>query len=351
VDRVLPAGGEAGELDVEISVVNHRNRDLLRTCLRALEPACRGLTWHVTVIDNASGDGSLEMLAEEFGNVGVIANEVPLGFGANHNQVLRPLIAQRTARHALVLNDDTELRPDAVTQMVRMLDGVPGLGAVVPTIIDLEGRVAANRLAYPTPWSALRCDLTDRTEPADPDHGFLQGCCVLVRVEAIARAGPFDERFFLFYEDTDLSRRLVDAGWSLGVCAGATVVHVGHVSVLRPDMVRITPQQGLRSRYLYLAKHRGRPQAEAVSALGRLVLLARAGRVTVRSWLADDPDRRVKAARLRGLALLNPRRPLAPELRATGTPARRRRLGRAAYGRARSTARQGPSSAPRRSSR
>ncbi len=57
----------------------------------------------------------------------------------------------------------------------------------------------------------------------------------------MAQVGAFDERFFLFYEDTDLSRRLADAGWSLGVCPEATVVHVGHASVFKPALIEVTP--------------------------------------------------------------------------------------------------------------
>jgi len=199
---------------VVISVVNHENRDLVRACLLSLPAACEGLDWRVTVVDNVSGDGSLEMLAAEFPEVSVIANRTRKGFGANHNQVLLPLLADPGPVEAfLILNDDTTLRPGAVATLLGRLDRDPRLAAVVPTIVDTAGRAGANRIAYPTARSAWRNDWTDRTEPPDPDGGFLQGCCLLVRVAALAQVGGFDERFFLFYEDTDLSRRLADAGW------------------------------------------------------------------------------------------------------------------------------------------
>ncbi|MDP9074934.1 MAG: glycosyltransferase family 2 protein [Actinomycetota bacterium] len=303
-----------GSRDVEVSIVNHQNRELLRSCLTSLPAACQGLAWHTTVIDNASGDGSLEMLAADFAGVAVIANRARLGFGANHNQVLRPLVRDRSARFALILNDDTEMHAGAVTAMVRAMEADPRLGAIVPTVVNEHGKVAAGRLSYPTVASALRRDLTDLTEPPDPDHGWLQGCCIMVRVVALGRVGGFDERFFLFYEDTDLSRRLVDAGWSLGVCPDATVVHYGHASVLKGEMAQVTPKQGLRSRYLYFAKHNGPRRARAVSLAGRSVLLARAVRAASHGALHHDVARLDRARHLLDLARLDPRRPLAPEI-------------------------------------
>jgi GT2 family glycosyltransferase len=302
-------------LDVEISIVNHENREFVRACLLSLPEACAGTTSHTTVIDNVSGDGSLEMLAADFGDVAVIANPVRLGFGANHNQVLGPLVKAGTARYALVLNDDTELRPDAVRLMVQMMDERPDLGAVVPTIVDGKGRRAANRISYPDIRSCLHFDRTGVTERPDEERGWLQGCCLMLRTDAIAKVGLFDERFFLFYEDTDLSRRLVSGGWSLGVCPKATVVHHGHASVFKPGMFEITPRQGLRSRYLYFSKYEGPRRAWLISTAGRAVMLARALKAT----LVDRPgdtDRRDRARRLLVLARFNPRRPLPQEVAA-----------------------------------
>lgn len=307
---------EGAAVDVHISIVNHENRDLVRACLESLPGACGTLAYRTTVIDNVSRDGSLEMLAQEFPDVLVMANTRRRGFGANHNQVLRNLLEDGSARYALVLNDDTVLRRGAVAAMVARLDAAPRAAAVVPTIEDEHGRVAASRLAYPTARTSLVTDWTDRTEPADAD-GFLQGCCLLLRLSAVAEVGVFDERFFLFYEDTDLSRRLADAGWDLVECSDAVVFHAGHASVFKPGYVEMTPRQGRRSRYLYLAKHHGRAEAELITALGRVLLLVRAVKATVGWRLLGDDARRDRARRLFGLFRFNPRRPLAAERAAT----------------------------------
>jgi len=306
---------------VLISIVNHENRELVRRCLLSLPVACDGLDWLVTVIDNVSGDGSVEMLVGTFPHVHVVENQTRRGFGANHNQVLRPLIegpmGPSTPRYVLILNEDTFLRPSAVSRMVGMLDADQCLAAVAPVILDRHGQAGASRLAYPNAGSSWRCDWTERSEPPDL-QGYLQGCCLLLRVAAVAQVGAFDERFFLFYEDTDISRRLADAGWSLNVCADAVVEHLGHASVLGPAMATFTPKQGRRSRYLYLCKHQGRLRAEVITAIGRLLLLVRAARAIAGATVRDDPAGRDRARRLFGLARHNPRRPVFPDPRARG---------------------------------
>jgi N-acetylglucosaminyl-diphospho-decaprenol L-rhamnosyltransferase len=300
-------------LDVEISIVNHENRELVGRCLASLPAACDGLAWHATVVDNLSGDGSLEMLASEFPDVAVIANRVRRGFSANHNQVLRRVLADRSARFVLVLNDDTELEPDAVTRMVRALDADERLAAVVPTITDGNGVVRFSRFEYPSVRSALRFDLTGRTEQPNVAAGWLQGCCVLLRVSALERVGLYDERFFLFWEDTDLSRRLEADGWRLDIAPEARVLHHGHASVFRPELVARTHRQGLRSRYLYFAKHEGESRSRAISLLGRWIYAVRATRAAVGALVRRDRSRAGHVRALWHLASFDPRRSVFPE--------------------------------------
>jgi len=183
---------------------------------------------------------------------------------------------------------------------------------VVPTVLDGQGRPSATRLAYPSARSWLRVDRRDITELPDPD-GWLQGACLALRVAALRQVGGFDERFFLFYEDIDLSRRLVAAGWALGICPEATVVHHGHATVLKPGLVETTLRQGLRSRHLYFTKHHGARRATLLSAVGRTLLAARAANAAVAAARSHDPAARGRAHRLWDLARSNPRRPLPQE--------------------------------------
>ncbi|MDQ6782829.1 MAG: glycosyltransferase family 2 protein [Actinomycetota bacterium] len=267
------------DLDLEISIVNDNNKEGVRGCLRSVPGAARRIRYAVNVIDNVSTDGSVDMLAVEFPHVAVRANVRRQGFAENHNQILRRVVATGTARYVLVLNDDTELGPGALDEMVEAMDVAPRLGALAPSVVDGAGRVAATRLERPTAKTSWRYDWRGVGELADAEHGWLQGCCLLLRTEAIADVGFFDERFFLFYEDGDLSRRLVEAAWSLAVCPQARITHFGHQTVLRPELAIFTPMQGLRSRYLYFAKHEGRPRSSLIAWVGRGLMAARGVRL------------------------------------------------------------------------
>jgi N-acetylglucosaminyl-diphospho-decaprenol L-rhamnosyltransferase len=298
-------------LDLHISIVNHRNRDLLEACLRSLPAACGTLAFAVTVVDNRSEDGSLEMLSR-FPAIEVLANSRRQGFSANHNQVLRTLLAgtEGATRYVLVLNDDTEIPPRGLEIMAQQMDANLGLGAMAPRTFDDLGRQAAPRLAYPTLASSLRFDFTGRTERPDTRAGWLQGCCLLLRLEALHAIGLFDERFHLFYEDIDLSRRLVSAGWGLAVCDEVAILHHGSATVLAPAQVGFTVRQGRRSRYLYFEKYAGPRRAELVAIGGRAALGGRAVWLGLRGLLRGNRVLMGQAREAARLAGFNPRRPL-----------------------------------------
>jgi GT2 family glycosyltransferase len=131
----------------------------------------------------------------------------------------------------------------------------------------------------------------------------------MLRTAAVAGAGFFDEQFFLFYEDGDLSRRLADAGWALAVCPAARLTHFGHQTVLRPELAIFTPMQGLHSRYLYFAKYEGRPRALVIAWVGRGLMGARGVRLIASGLRRHRPDRLRQGRLLVTLAGYDPRRP------------------------------------------
>jgi len=311
-------------LDLEISVATDNNRDAVAACLRSIPGAARRISYAVHVIDNASTDGSAQMLAQEFPDINVHTNAVRQGFAANHNQILRPAVASRTAPYVLVLNDDTELHAGALDALVEAMDERATLGAMAPLVVDGQGREAAMRLAHPTVASSLRYDWCGVGERPDPTNGWLQGCCLLLRTEAVARVGAFDEQFFLFYEDADLGRRLQAGGWDLAVCPAARITHLGHQTVLRAEMARFTPMQGLRSRFLYFAKHRGRGRSLALSWAGRGLLALRGARLVGRGALGRTEERQRGWAMVR-LARYDPRRAPSLPARSQAKPAAARR--------------------------
>lgn len=294
--------------DVTISIINHDNTSMLVRCLATLPAACGSLSWNVTVVDNLPAVCNEPVIYRACVRCRIISNPVPRGFGENHNSVLRGVVGSERSRYVLVLNDDTELAGSSIERLVARMDRHPKLGAVGPRLIDSGGEELASRLAYPTVLAAMSYDLFGKTDPPDQE-GWLQGSCLLLRVTALKQIGLFDEQFFLFYEDVDLSRRLTDAGWALSTESMATVTHHGHATILREAMSPFPWQQGMRSRYLFFRKYSGVVVATFLADFSRLCSLA-ASAVGVAKYLRSrrPTNRRVCTLRWR-MALYNPRHP------------------------------------------
>ena len=209
-----------------------------------------------------------------------VRSEGRRGFGANHNLVLHDMLAQDRARYVLVLNDDTELEPGAVTTLVHHADADDSIAALSPQIRDGAGRPEPSQLAWPSlAGEVLRTAFPRRKPAAAPGTGWLNGACMLLRASALREVGLFDTRFFLFFEDADLCLRIADAGWRVAPCGAASIVHHGHGTILAPELRPDIEEQVLRSRYLFFRKHRGPTAAALVTLLVRGALLMRAAKM------------------------------------------------------------------------
>jgi GT2 family glycosyltransferase len=313
--------GDVAPLDVEVSLVNTNNRDLLRACLASLPDAAGALAWHATVVDNASDDGSPAVVRLEFPWAHLVENEQRIGFSANHNQIIGDVVSHDSARYVLVLNEDTELEPGSLEELVSFADREDRLGAAGPHLVEKDGREQASYFRFPAVleqfWSTLRpVQSPRRAEKA----GWLNGSCLLVRTEALRRVGPLDARFFIFFEDTDLGLRLHRAGWRSAVCESSRVVHHGHQTVSQTGVGTHMERQMLRSRYLYFRKHHGRHTAALVVALVRMALGVRAAKAFLTGSITRDGGERRLAGFLWSLARYDPVVPLPHESVATGAP-------------------------------
>jgi N-acetylglucosaminyl-diphospho-decaprenol L-rhamnosyltransferase len=310
---------EAAQLDVEVSLVNTNNRDLLRACLASLPAAAGGLNWHATVVDNASDDGSPQLVRRQFPWARLIKNSQCIGFSANHNQVIEEVLRKDSARYVLVLNEDTELQPESLHELVSFADREDRIGAAGPRLIEQDGQQQASFFPFPSVWgqfwSALR---PGRDLRQVSDRGWLNGSCLLIRTDALRQVGALDERFFIFFEDTDFGLRLHRAGWRSAVCALSRVVHHGHQSVSQASVGTHMERQMLRSRYLYFRKHHGRYSAAIVVALVRMALGARAAKAFLAGSIRGDGGERRLAGLLWSLARYDPIAPLPHESMATG---------------------------------
>jgi len=270
-------------MDLTISIVSWNTRELLDQCLGSVYATADGLGVEVVVVDNASGDGSVEMVRGKYPQAVLIANGENVGFAAANNQAL----AASTGRHLLLLNPDTICRPGALAELVRFLDEHPECGAVGPLVLNVDETLQYSWAAFPTFWSEARGRLERRIAShvlskvegsrklpttAHEARGigpfkadWIGGCCLMIRREAIDAIGPMDESLFMYSEETDWCLRLVRAGWEVWVDPQAEIVHLGGRSSAQvPDEAALRLRMSKRR---YFAKHHGVLTGAALGAV------------------------------------------------------------------------------------
>ena len=255
--------------DVSVSIVNTSSRDLLLACLESLERDLAGRARiEVVVLDNASDDGSAEAVRERFPWARVIAQPFRAGFGANHNSVIRAT----SGRYVYVLNEDTTVEPGSFDRMVAYLDEHAEVGALGPRILYPDGREQASAWRFPTPAVAALGALTlqragvVQSKGAEPRRvDWAMACALLLRRRALDQVGLFDERFFIYAEETDLCRRLAAAGYETHWFPHVTVYH--HVSQFSAGVPERRIAEEWRSRHRYWRKHHSPAGARAAALL------------------------------------------------------------------------------------
>jgi N-acetylglucosaminyl-diphospho-decaprenol L-rhamnosyltransferase len=216
-------------------IVSWRCEELLRRCLESLRDHPPSRPMRVHVVDNASGDGTAEMVAAEFPDVELTVNEANLGFSAANNIAL----LHGKAEYALVLNPDTRLMPGALDKLLELMDSKPELGMCGPRLERPDGSFDhASRRSFPTPLSAIghfsgvgrRLDSGPLAAYRAPEveRGAVEainGAFMLIRRQALEEVGLFDEGYWMYIEDLDLCYRFREAGWLTWFEPGVTVIH------------------------------------------------------------------------------------------------------------------------------
>lgn len=247
-------------------IVHHEAPDDLERCLVALIGGRRSPD-RIVVVDNSEDQASRTAAAAVADRAGAVLVDPGrnVGFGAGCN---RGAAAIDGCDSYLFINQDAEIGVDGLEMLVEALDREPGLGAINPLIVTQDRRVwfagggyvpSLARLTLPAfgEPSALVTSTDDSRLGAETD--WLNGCALLVRAEAWGQVGGFDERFFLYWEDVELSLRMADAGWSLGLEPGTEVVH--HRNTQGDGLRTLTPlaiEHAIASRLLFVRHHLGR---------------------------------------------------------------------------------------------
>ncbi len=255
---------------LSIVIVSWNTRDYLHACLSSIERAPDEVSREIIVVDNASEDGTVQMVEYDHPEATVIANDENRGYAAANNQG----IEVATGEHVLLLNPDIVVHEGALDALVGFLEQRPEAGAVAPRLILPDGSVQASCRSFPTPdivlYEALglsrlfprsrrfgRYRMTwwdyDEARPVDQP----MASALLLRGSALEDVRGMDEDFPIFFNDVDLCRRLWDAGWQVWFAPEASMDHVGGAST--SQVPREMLRQSHRGFVRFYRKHyRGR---------------------------------------------------------------------------------------------
>lgn len=248
-------------VDVSVITVSWNTRELLGNCIASVRKWAPPLVAEHIVVDNASNDGSAEMVRKLYSNVQLIANDDNVGYTRGCNQGLA--VAQ--GRYVLFMNPDAELTEGCLPRLVDLMDANTDIGACSPHLkADLQDvpagvfpRLWLRLLPTATNWRLERQMIRAYARDGDCyDVEWLIGACLLVRRQALDQIGPMEERLFMWYDDADLGIRLKRAGWRRVVVNGALCHHhhgasASQVPSLQADF-RMTMAE-----YTYWRLHKG----------------------------------------------------------------------------------------------
>lgn len=262
-------------MDLSFVIVSWNAREHLRTCLRSIASCCTGVSYEVIVVDNASSDGSPEMVASAFPSVRLIRSERNEGFAAANNRGT----AVATGRYLALVNSDVEIFAGSIERLVSFMDAHPEIGILGPRVLNADRTDQASTRTSPSLRSwlfrALALDTTFprsrffgahymTNQPRDQvrDVDVLSGCFWLIRRSAHEQVGGLDTRFFIYAEDMDLCLRYRRAGWRVTFCPISEIIHYGGGSSGSAPLRFWIEQQ--RANLQYWKKHHGTVSAAAL---------------------------------------------------------------------------------------
>jgi len=259
-----------------IIIVTWNTREMTRVCLQSIQRVDPDQAWDIVVVDNASRDGTAEMVRVEFPRVRLIVNRENLGFGRANNLALRRVDTD----YALLLNSDAELTANAVNECLRFMEVHPDVAVAGGQLIYPDGRLQ-NSIA---PFPSLLTELTNKSllqmlfprkfpgkrlrieGPLEVDSVI--GAAMILRVAAVSSVGFFDEDYFFFLEETDLCFRLRQNGWKVFFLPHARFIHHQGRSVAQAKARARVEYQ--RSLILFFEKNYGPARAKVVKVHGYL---------------------------------------------------------------------------------
>lgn len=268
-------------MKLSIIIVSYNTEQALRECLASIFEHVHVGAFQVIVVDNASSDGSVAMVREQFPRATLVTCETNRGFASACNLGL----AQARGEFVLFLNSDTVVTEGGLDMLVRTLEDHPDVGVVGPRILNEDGSVQQSfgdhmsftseflqkcvNAGYRQGRGPLRSYVQNKTsEESYPD--WVSGACLLTRRAILEEVGAFDERFFMYAEDVDLCTRIREAGYRVLFTPDAEITHRRGLSAAT-NSERVYLESHLSRLYFY-EKHYGRAKVGLLKLYMMLIL-------------------------------------------------------------------------------
>lgn len=237
-------------MDLSIIIVNYNVKQFLRHLINSIAEATKNITAEIIIVDNASDDGSIEMLQKEYPKVTLIANKKNQGFSKANNQGM----AIATGKYFLLLNPDTLVKENTFDIIIQYMETHPEIGMAGPKTLNPDGTLQlACRRGFPGPWASFckvtglsaifpksklfaKYNLTYLDENVTCEVDAISGSFMLFRREVYQKIGGLDEQFFMYGEDLDWCYRVQQAGYKVYYIHDAQLIHYKGESTKRSNI-------------------------------------------------------------------------------------------------------------------
>lgn len=263
------------EIQLSIIIISFNTKELLRDVLKNVFEHSKDLSIEVIVVDNASKDGSADMVSEEYPQVILIPSGENLGFGKANNLGAK----KAQGEYIVLLNSDAFLKGDSLTIAYQKMKARPEAGLAGAKLVGRDGAIQPSSRKFPSLYThmLLVSGNLDELSVPDKDHqtDWVPGAFSIIPRKVFEQLDGFDERFFLYYEEVDLCMRVKQAGYQVWYFPEVEVIHLGGESAKTVESLELNKKGSqlalweMRSAFMYWYKNKGALGAYAYYAFNR----------------------------------------------------------------------------------
>lgn len=227
-------------IELSIIIVSWNTKDLLKKCLESIYRETKDIVFEIFVVDNASSDGTIEMLKENFKNIRLIANKKNLGFARANNQAIK----ETASDFVILLNPDTELFDNSLKKMIDFMKARPNIGVLGPKLLNSDKTRQPSTRRFPNFLNQLiilfklhhlfpnlksykKYLMRDFDGQREMGVNQVMGAAFMIRRKLIEQVGMLDEDYFIWFEEVDYCRRAKKADWEVYYNPDARIIHYG----------------------------------------------------------------------------------------------------------------------------